>query len=259
MLYSVLGPLRVIDEGTARTPSAGKVRVLLATLLMHVGDVVSTTELMEEIWGSAPPRRADAAIHVYVSHARKLLNATTRGRSDRIVTRAPGYLLELGDDQLDSSAFERAFDEGRAQFDQRRYFDASDTFGCALGMWGGSVLTNVEMGPSLRVRTIRLEEMRLIALELKMNADLALGRHQEVSRQLAGLTREHPMREAFHGQFMLALYRSQRQAEALRVYLRLRTTLREELGLEPCRPVQELQQAILKADPRLELQLVPTG
>src|SRR5437868_3558371 len=188
-----------------------------------------------EIWGDEPPRRATATVHVYVSQLRKLLGRTRQGDSP-IVTRFPGYVLRLGDSTLDAHEFQQLARQGRAAIRAGRYQEASAACGRALALWRGRVLG----GPIVEEFATWAEETRLECVELRNEAELTLGRHRELVGPLYALVNTHPLIEAFHRQLMLALYRSDRRADALRVFQRVRSTLDRELGIAPCRQLHEL-------------------
>jgi DNA-binding SARP family transcriptional activator len=240
MDFRILGPLEVEDEGTLLRLGGAKQRGLLALLLLHPNEVVSRGRLIDELWGDSPPETATTALQVHVSQLRKVL-----GR-DVIVTRPPGYLIQVGQNEIDLERFETLVDEARGA-------DAAVAAGRlrdALRLWRGAPLG--ELDSAARNERARLEELRLSVLELRIDADLELGRHAELVPELEGLVREHPLRERLRGQLMLALYRSGRQADALEVYRSGRRLLDEELGLEPDDALQRLEKAILTHDPSLE-------
>lgn len=252
--FEVLGPLRVVDDGgNASSVSAHKVRVLLAALLVRSGQVVSSERLIEEIWGENPPRRAVAGLHVYVSNLRKFLTGTAR--NSRIVTRPPGYLLDVGDHELDVHEFQRLVFQGRAHARAQRHADAVGVFAEALALWRGTVLGDLRDGAIVGGFAQWLEESNLECTELFVESNLALGRHREMVGRLHGLVAGHPLREAFYRQLMLALHHSGRRAEALEVYQVISRRLVEEIGLQPCRALQDLRRSILAADSRREARL----
>lgn len=255
MRYQILGPLRVIDGDRPSLISARKIETVLALLLVRVDRVVTPEQLMAELWGDRPPRRAAAGLHVYVSQLRKFLARPGRAENP-VLTRPPGYLLRRGDDELDLHDFLALVEEGRRHFRERRWAEAVGRFDRALALWRGPVLGDVR-GPIVDSFVAWLSEVRMECLETLIEAQLHLGRHRELVGRLYSLTVENPLREAFHRQLMLALYRSERQADALRAYQSARRTLVAELGLEPCRALREVQQAILADDGRLELLAVP--
>jgi DNA-binding SARP family transcriptional activator len=248
----VLGPLRVVDEYGSSSISAPKIELLLAALLIRVDQLVPADHLVSEIWDQHPPRRVTAGLHVYVSQLRKFLGRPMRPNSP-IVTRPPGYQLELGPDELDAHTFLRLAKAGRQLHREGNFEAAADHFERALALWRGLILGDLQGGQIVNGFVTRLNEERLEIVELMLDARLALGRHRELTGQLYALTRDHPLRESFYRQLMVALYRSERQADALKVYQDARRTLKQELGLEPCRALQELHRAILTGDRNLDL------
>jgi DNA-binding SARP family transcriptional activator len=236
MDFRILGPLEVLERGHQVALGGAKQRALLATLLLQANEVVSTDRLVDALWEEEPPARADKALQVYVSQLRKAL-----GR-ERLETKTPGYVLRVGDEELDVVRFERLLDEGRPKE--------------ALALWRGQPLADVAYSRFARSEIARLEELRVAALEERIEQDLAAGRHANVIGELEALVHEHPLRERLRGQLMLALYRSGRQAEALDAYQQGRSLLSEELGLEPSRRLRELQQAILNQDPALDASVI---
>lgn len=247
MRYEILGTLRVVDEDDVLTISARKMEILLATLLIRAGQVVSLDQLVTEIWNHNPPRRATDALYVYICQLRKLLSRTGRAES-AIITRAPGYVLCPRTDELDFQVFQQLVNQGRDSARADRHEEAAASFGAALGLCRGPVLHELREGPIINGFVTWLEEMRLECTEWLVESNLALGRQRELVGLLYQLVAEHPLHEAFYRQLMLALYRSERRADALKVYRMACQTLREELGIEPARDLRELQQRILQAD-----------
>lgn len=254
MRYEVLGPLRLVDGDDCSAISARKVETVLTVLLIRFDQVVALDRLITEIWDDAPPRRAMAGLHVYISQVRKFLNRPGRAENP-VVTQAPGYLLRKGDDEIDFHLFLQAVERGRALMRGRRYEEAAACLEGALELWRGPVLGGLRSGPIIEGFVTWMTESRLECLEILADAYLRLGRHREVIGRLYSLVTENPLREAYYRQLMLALYRSDRQADALKVYQSARSTLKEELGLEPCRALRDLQRAILTADGRLDLRV----
>jgi DNA-binding SARP family transcriptional activator len=240
--FRILGPLEVVEEGRPLTLGGPRQRALLALLLSRANEVVSSDRLIDELWGAQPPRTATNALQYHVSQLRKTL-----GSSEAIVTREPGYLIRVGPHELDLLRFEQLVQEARqAPADQ-----AARLLDDALGLWRGPALADLAGEPFVQAEILRLEELRLAALELHVEMDLALGRHRELVGELEVLVHEHPFRERPRGQLMLALYRSGRQAEALDLYRQGRRLLVDELGIEPSLELQELEKAILRHDPAL--------
>ena len=207
-------------------------------LLLHPNEVVSTEHLIEALWDEKPPETAAKALQVYVSQLRKVLD------DERVLTRAPGYLIRVDDDELDRARFELLAHDGRARE--------------ALELWRGPPLAEFTYSDFAQSEIARLEELHLSCVEQRIDDDLASGRHAEVVGELEGLVAEHPLRERPREQLMLALYRSGRQAEALTAYRDAREALVEELGIDPGRSLRELEQAILRQDPELDVGPQPT-
>jgi DNA-binding SARP family transcriptional activator len=244
MEYRLLGPLEVDDRGR-RLPLRGpRQRALLAALLVSANEVVPETVLLERVWGEARPQSGSAALRVRVSQLRKLVG-------DAIETRAPGYRLVVGPDSVDARRFERLAREGcRALAEDPR--SAAHILREALALWRGPVLADIDE-PFAVAEAARLDELRLVALEHALDAELALGRHAEAVAELDALVAELPLRENLRRLLMLALYRSGRQARALDVYRETRELLVDGLGLEPGSALRGLEAAILRQDPTLDL------
>jgi DNA-binding SARP family transcriptional activator/streptogramin lyase len=240
MEFRILGPLEVVDQGRLVKLGGSKQRSLLAFLLLHPNQVVSRDRLIDELWGGQPPDTAATAIQVHVSQLRKALGP------DVIVTQPPGYLIRVRDSELDLERFERSV----AQAQGAPAAEACELLSEALALWRGPPLAELD-APFAHAARLRLEEQRLAALELRIDSDLALGRHAQLVPELEGLVREHQLRERLRGQLMIALYRSGRQAEALDVYRTGRRLLDEELGLHPGEELRRLERAILEQDPSL--------
>jgi DNA-binding SARP family transcriptional activator len=241
MEFRILGPLEARRDGVPLALGGTKQRALLAVFLLHANEVVSTERLIDALW-EKPPAKAVKAVQAYVSRLRKALG----GGSPR--SRPPGYVLELEPDQLDLGRFRRLVEEA-----QREPAGAADTLGEALALWRGPPLAEFASEPFARAERLHLEELRIEVLEQRIEAELALGRHASLVGELEALVAAEPLRERPRGQLMLALYRSGRQVEALAAYREGRRALVEELGIEPSRQLQELEQAILRQDPELEL------
>jgi YVTN family beta-propeller protein len=253
MEFRVLGPLEVRD-GDRTLPLAGaKQRALLALLLVHANHVLSRDRLIDELWGDHPPETAVQSLQVYVSRLRKLLPP------DTLLTRPPGYLLELGPNELDLQRFERLLAAGHEALAQGESERASDVLHEALALWRGPALAEFVFEPFAQAEIGRLEDLRLAAVEERLEADLALGRHADLIGELEALIAENPYRERLRGQLMLALYRSGRQTEALEAYRAARRELVDELGIEPSGTLQRLEQAILNQDEGLETQTVSSA
>jgi DNA-binding SARP family transcriptional activator len=245
MEFKVLGPLEVCEGTRSLAVGRGKERALLALLLLHANEVVSKDRLIDALWGESPPPTAPTALQVHVSKLRKTLGAA------RIVTRAPGYVLELQPEELDLHRFERLASEGASTLARGNAERAAGLLREALSLWRGHPLADLAYEAFVQPEVLRLEELRLAALEQRIDADLALGRHAQLVGELERLVAEHPLREGLRGRLMLALYRSGRQADALEAYHAARRALVDELGLEPGTGLQELERAILRQDASL--------
>jgi YVTN family beta-propeller protein len=242
----ILGPLELVEDGRPVVMSAPKVRALLAVLVLHRGEVVSTDRLIDALWGERASPTAPKTVQVYVSNLRKALD------DGLLVTHGHGYVLQVEPGQLDVDRFEALVAEGRRAREQGDSLTAAALLREAEGVWRGPALADFAYEPFAQSEIARLEESRLAALEDRIDADLALGKDARLVGELEALVREHPVRERLCEQLMLALYRSGRQADALQAYRDARRQLLDELGLEPGRALQELEQAILIHDPALE-------
>ena len=248
----VLGPLLVRSGGEPAPVPAPKQRVILATLALRAGQVASYDELAEIVWDGAPPAGARVAIRNYVKRLRQILGPVA-GR--RIVTQDPGYALEAEPDEVDALRFTALCSKGgeaiRQDTPSGRGPGAWEILGEAIGLWRGNPLVDVPSNVLLTAEVPRLDALRMQAQEWRMDAGLARGLHAELVGELTQLAQDHPWRERFHAQLMLALYRCGRQAEALAAYQRTRRMLVDELGVEPGRELRDLQAGILDADPGL--------
>jgi DNA-binding SARP family transcriptional activator len=245
--FRLLGPVESVVDGKPVPLPAAKPRALLAVLLLSRNRVVPVGELIDELWGEAPPETATKALQGYVSQLRKAIGA------DRILTKSGGYSLRVDEGELDLERFEQLVREGRERLAAGEAEAASERLGEALSLWRGRPFAEFEAEPFGRDARARLEEARLAALEDRIEADLALGRHARLVSELEQLVAAEPFRERLRAQLMLALYRSGRQTEALDVYRRTRETLVEELGIEPSEELQELERAILQHDKSLDV------
>ena len=241
MKFSILGPFEAHDADGPVAVGGGQQRKLLAILLLHSNEVVSTDHLVEELWGSNPPSTAGKALQGYVSQIRKRLGAQS------LETVGSGYRLRVDADAVDARVFEALLAEART-LDR---VPAALTLRRALDLWRGSALAEFAYDDFARGEIERLEELRLSCLERRIDLELALGHHDDLVPELEALVREHPLRERLRKHLMVALYRSGRQAEALDVFRDARRALHEELGLEPGTELQAAQKAILDHDPDL--------
>lgn len=229
-------------------------RSLLAVLLVRANEVVSTDRLVDELWAERPPDTAATALHGLVSQLRKVLEPE-RGPGAPgavLVTRPPGYLLRADLGTVDAARFEQLLADGRGLLDAGDPGRAAGRLREALGLWRGPALSGADETPTTHAEAMRLDELRLEALEERIDADLALGRGHELVPELAALVDREPLRERLRGQLMLALYRSGRQADALALYQETRITFSARLGIEPSPRLRELEKAMLRQDPELD-------
>jgi DNA-binding SARP family transcriptional activator len=246
--FRILGLLEVVDDGRPVSIGRGRERALLALLLLNANRPLSTERLVEELWeGRRPPKNAAKTVQIYVSRLRGRLGA------ERILTTPIGYALELEPSELDAGRFERLAGEGQAHLAAGEAERAELVLSEALGLWRGDALADFRFEAFARAEIGRLEERRGAAVADRVDARLVRGRANELIGELEALVREQPLRERPRRQLMLALYQAGRQADALDVYAGTRRALVEELGIEPSRELRDLQQAILRQDPTLDL------
>jgi DNA-binding SARP family transcriptional activator len=255
LAFAILGPLEVRTDDRLVAIGGFRQKALLAMLLLHANEVVSSDRLIVELWG-AETSVDKAALRVRISQLRKLLRSA--GGDEVIDTRAPGYVVRLDADQLDLARHERLVESAdRALPDDP--WHAAASLRQALGLWRGPPLADFTYQPFAQTAVGRLDELRLATLEKRIEAELALGLERELVGELRALVAEHPLRERFRGQLMLALYRAGRQAEALDLYQQTRELLVEELGIEPGPALQGLQRAVLAQEASLERGPLPTA
>jgi predicted ATPase/DNA-binding SARP family transcriptional activator len=254
MEFRILGPLEVRQGERVLALGGAKQRALLAILVVHANRVVSTDRLIDLLWGDDAPSTAGNTLQVYVSQLRKALEPTRTRRSPAqvLVRRAPGYVLEVAEDDIDAYRFERLVESGRAALAASDHDTAATVLRRALDLWRGPALADFGYEPFAQSEITRLEELRMAALEDRIAADLALGRHASFVGELDALVAQYPLREGLRGHLMLALYRSGRQAEALQVYQDTRRALDEELGIDPSSALQQLEKGILLQDASLD-------
>src|SRR5262245_3406966 len=246
MDFRILGPLDVRDGDQVVELAGGRRRALLALLIVHANETVSTDRIVEELWGEHSPPTAPKVIQNHVSQLRRALG------DGLLVTESSGYRLRMEPGKLDLDRFEELLAEGRSALDRGDGEAAARLLRESLALWRGSPLADVALEPFAQSEIVRLEERRLVALEERIDADLALRRHADLVGELEALAAKNPLRERLRAQLMLALYRSGRQSEALAAYQDARRALVDELGIEPGRSLRELQQAILNQDPGLD-------
>ena len=258
MEFRILGPLEVWEADRRLALGGPKHRGLLAILLLEANRVVSTDRLIELLWGDETPDTVSNTLQVCVSQLRKVLEpGHVRGTPYQVlVSQEPGYLIRIAPEQLDLGGFEQLREEARRASADGHPDVAATTLREALALWRGPPLAELATEPYAVAESARLNEMRLRALEDRIEADLTLGRHADLVGELEALVAAHPLRERLRAQLMLALYRSGRQAEASDVYHKTRAVLVEELGIEPGSELQKLLKAVLNQDPSLDPQPV---
>ena len=230
MLFRLLGSLEVTVGDRPIRIGTGRQRDVLIMLLLHRNAVVSSERLIDSLWGEHPPATAVKVLQNSVGQLRRALDDR---EARRLQTRGHGYLLQVEDAELDVERFERLVREGGRALASDRPVDAAALLREALGLWRGPPLADVAYETFAQAEITRLEEQHAIAIERRIDADLALGAHSDLVAELDGLIDQHPLREHLRGQRMLALYRCGRQAEALETYREGRRLLVEEVGVEP--------------------------
>jgi DNA-binding SARP family transcriptional activator len=240
--FRILGPLEVATEHGTLALGGQKQRAVLAVLLLEANRVVSVDRLLDSVWGEQPPRTAPTSLQNFVSQLRKLLGP------DVLETRSPGYRLNVPAERLDVERFRTAVEEARGLDPEER----GTKLRAALSLWRGPALADFTFEPFAQADIARLEELRLNAIEGRVEADLEAGRHAELIGELEGLVERHPLRERLRGQLMLALYRAGRQAESLEVYQDARRALVDELGIDPSPALQQLHASILRQEAGLD-------
>jgi DNA-binding SARP family transcriptional activator len=253
----LLGRLDATLDGVSILPSATKPRQLLALLALNAGHIVSTSTLMAELWAELQPRAASTSLYTYISNLRRELGFALRGRSGCnakriLVTEQTGYSLRVPPSDTDVGQYEELANAGRIAAHHGDHETASRRLGAALSLWRGSALSDLVAGPQLTIDVVRLEENRVSDLDLRIEAELRLGRHRMLLGELAELCARFPMSESFCKKYMLALCRSGEQWRALQAFQRLRSTMIGELGVEPSATMQRLHMAILRRHPAVE-------
>jgi DNA-binding SARP family transcriptional activator len=244
--FRILGSLEVVDGDHQVALGGPRQRALLTVLLVHRNELVSSDRLIDELWSERAPPSAIKVVQGYVSNLRKVLGDGV------LVTRGHGYLLRADKGQLDSDRFESLAAAGRRALHEGDARAAAERLREALALWRGEPLADCAYDTFAQPEIARLGESRMAALEDRIDAELALGEHSNLVGELEALVHEHPSRERFESQLMLALYRSGRQADALESYRLARGRMAAELGIAPGRGLQQLERAILTHDPGLE-------
>ena len=247
MEFRLLGPVEAVRDDRPVPLGGAKPRALLALLLLHANEVVPRERLIEALWPERAPGEAEHSLDVQISRLRKAF-----GPDALLRTRSGGYVLEVEPEAIDASRFERLLDAGRDANAADEPHEALEALERALGLWRGDALGDLAYEEFTRPDAERLDQLRLVATEERIDAELAMGRHDTLIAELEALTARHPLRERLLEQLMLALYRAGRQAEALRAYSDARRRLVDELGIEPGPALRELEQAILRQDPGLD-------
>ncbi len=255
MQFQVLGPLEATHGGRTVAVGGARTRAVLAMLLLEANRVVAADRLVDELWPGHGQDRGAANLQVRRSELRRRLRSV--GEAERLVTRPPGYVLRVNVDELDVLRFEQLVSAGREAIAGGDAAGAVALLDQSLGLWRGPVLADLGDVPFVNAERARLEEERPAAIELRIEAQLACGRHHETIAELETLTSAHPLRERLWRQLLLALYRCGRQADALRGYRELRATLIDQLGIEPAPELRELHERILRQDPGLDHRLPP--
>jgi len=250
MDYRILGPFEAFDGERELSLGGARQRAVLALLLLRANEALTRDVIVDELWGDQPPQTVGKVLQNCISALRKELP----GGVDTLRTVGSAYVLQLAPGELDRDRFERGLAEGRAALAAAELEVAAERLTTALGLWRGAPLGDFAYEQFAQDEIARLEELHVSAVEDRIEADLGLGRHSEVIPEVEALVGRQPLRERLRGQLMLALYRSGRQAEALGAYRDARRTLLGELGIEPTRALQQLEQAILAQDPALDLE-----
>jgi predicted ATPase/DNA-binding SARP family transcriptional activator len=256
--FRVLGPLQVAKDGRVLPLGGFKQRGLLALLLLDRNRVVPRDRLVDVLWGESPPASAANSIQNYVSKLRRLFGDGEPAGAGAIVTEPPGYRLRVLPGELDSDRFERLIAEGSEALGAGKAEQAENAFADALTLWHGRPFADFADEPFAKAESARLEQVRLRALEERVEAQLLLGRHAEVATELPSLIGQHPLEERLRAQLMVALYRSGRQADALGAYQDFRRLLADELGLDPSPDLREIERRILRQDPALAAPAAPS-
>ncbi|MEE1929382.1 AfsR/SARP family transcriptional regulator [Streptomyces sp. TRM 70351] len=248
MRFNLIGPFEIVsDNGRTYMPTTPKVRQTLALLLTRPNEIVTSDCLIQELWGERPPRSAITTLQTYIYHARRMFETEGLIAPDRplLVTHAPGYLIAVEDDEVDIRVFEHLVARAHTELSHGQPGAAAGHLNRALELWRGPALSNIPSGDVLSGHVVHLEEVRIRALELRIEAENQLGRQRESIPQLRRLVNDYPLNEWFHGQLISALGCAGRRAEALQAYQSLRRILHDELGLEPSPELQRLQLQVL--------------
>ncbi|WP_432122204.1 AfsR/SARP family transcriptional regulator [Streptomyces sp. S1] len=249
MQFNLIGPFEIVtDDGRSHAPRAPKICQMLAVLALRPRTAVATDTLVRELWGEEAPAGALRTLQTHIYHARRLLKDVLPLADELLATRAPGYLLDIGEEQVDALVFERRVRQARSALADGHPERAAEFLADVQRLWRGPVLSNLSVNAVLTGRIAHLQELRVHALELRVETELRLGRSREFLPELRALVNDHPLHEWFHGQLISALHRAGRRGEALQAYQSLYHILRSELGLEPSAELQRLQSEILRSE-----------
>lgn len=250
--FTLLGPLEVRKNGIDHAPTAPKVLQLLAMLVINPGQVVHIDSIIQELWASDPPRSVRKTMHIYVHHLRRSLDQNgiypDTDADSILVTKAPGYLLQIGRNQVDVTEFRNLRDRGRELLQRHEFTAAAQSLRASLDMWAGPPMANVRCGPVLSGYAVDLLEQRRTAHQLKIEAEINGGMDRELIGELRALVEANPLDEGLTGQLIRVLGRSGRRSDAMACYRALRARLRGELGVEPCDELQQLHIELLAND-----------
>ena len=258
MQVRVLGRFEVASGEQRLTPSQPKLRQLFALLAVNANSVVRAEALIEELWGPQPPAKALGTLQTYMSHLRRLLATGDDTVPEVLHTRHVGYSLAMPEQNVDASRFVGLVSRGRSELDGGHIEAAAETLRSALAVWRGAVLSDVDPGPVLAHHVRMLEETRVGVIDQRMEVELMLGHHHEVINDLSTLVRSYPAHEGLHVKLMIALHLLGRRSEALHVFQRIRSTLVDDLGLEPGQQLQRVHRGLLVGNPQLDV-LTPSG
>lgn len=254
MYFRLLGPLEAEINGATLHLRSPKQRAVLSALLAAANDLVPLDRLIDWSWPRRPPKAATAVVQAHISRLRRAIepHRPAWAPSRILIYRAPGYVMRVEPEQLDTLVFERMVAEGRAALENDDAPRAAAILGRALALWRGTPLADVSMVDAAQATITRLEAVRLSAVVARIEADLRLGRDASLVPELEALVRDHPFDERLCAQLMIALYRCGRQAESLEAYARMRDALARELRIAPAPASRRLREAILAQDPSLE-------
>lgn len=246
-MFRLLGPVEIVRDGDDLSPTAPKIRQLLAMLLLRANKIVNIDTIIRELWSDEPPRSVRTTMQTYVYQLRRMIEreGLAPDGDGMLQTRAPGYLLAVDPELIDVFLFQRLCREAREAMDLRSLHEAAGALRGALALWSGPPLANVNRGPCLSAYAVDLQERRRHAYHLRFQIEMEMGRHRELVGQLRSLVAVNPLDEVLQGQLIRVLDHSGRRSDALATFRNLRTTLRDELGLEPSAELRALHQELL--------------